>query len=62
MNKKVFVEWNNDDQQLNFEMLKLELNDFYRDRISYCILNNPHFLLFDFYKRLPEIWMALTTP
>ena len=35
--------------------MKLELNNFYKDRISYCILNNPHFLLFDFYKRLPFI-------
>ena len=31
MNKKVFVEWSNDDQQLNFEISKLELNNFYKN-------------------------------
>jgi len=49
MNKIVFVEWDIDDQLLNFEISKLELNNFYRDRTSRCILNNPRFLLFDFY-------------
>ena len=49
MNKIVSAELDTNAQWLNFEISKLELIFFGKDRTSCCILNSPRFLCFDFF-------------